>query len=152
MIDRRPGLNTGAGDTPATGTGVPNNALAPDPRNQNSFSQSTIHDPGRPPPRAGPGGMRTSSPSSGISSCLTAGTRFTNESLDEPPPERAPATQPASAQSRVALGDLPSISQVRKNCTWLKAFVHEQKICKYLNDGLLSSLFYRFIRFCLNQI
>ena len=89
MIDRRPDLNTGAGYTPATGTGVPNNAPAPDPRNQNSLSQSTIHDPGCLPPRAGPansGRVRTSSPSSGISSVRTAGTRSTNESLDEPTP------------------------------------------------------------------
>ena len=123
MIDRRPDTNTGAGYTPATGTGVPNNAPAPDPRNQNALSQSTIHDPGRPPPRAGSAnsvGVRTSSPSSGMSSGRIEGTRSTNESLDVPPPrvpERAPTTQPASASSRVALADMPSISQVRKNCT-----------------------------------
>ena len=141
MIDHRPDLNTGAGYTPATGTGVPNNAPAPDPRNQNSLSQSTIHDPGRPPPRAGPansGGGRTSSPSSGISSGRTAGTRSTNESLDEPPPrvpERAPVTQPASASSRVALCNMPSILEVRKICTWLKALVHERNtLCILMMD------------------
>jgi hypothetical protein len=120
MIDRRPDLNTGTGYTPATGTGVPNNAPAPDPRNQNSLSQSTIHDPGRPPAsRAGPansGIVRTSSPSNGISTGRSDGTRSTNETLDVPPPrvpERALATQTASASasSKVAPGDRPSISQ-----------------------------------------
>ena len=114
MIDRRPDLNTGAGYTPATGTGLPNNAPAPDPRNQNSLSQSTIHDPGRQQPRAGSaiaGGGRTSSPSSGISSGRTDGTRTTNESYEPRQPERAPAIQIASAP-KVAPGDMPSISKV----------------------------------------
>ena len=125
MIDRRPYLNTGAGYTPATGTGVPNNAPAPDPRNQNSLSQSTIHDPGRPPPRAGPaiaGGGRTSSPSSGISSGRTDDTRTTNGSYEPRQPERAPAIQIASAP-RVALGDMRSKVCKSSLESWLEGFI-----------------------------
>ena len=154
MVYRWLDLNKGADYTPAIGTGVPNNALALD---QNSLSQSTMHDPGRPPPRIGPAnanpaGMLIASPSSGISSGPTEGTWTTNESLDEPPPpipDGSNVTQVASESSKVAAGDMPLILHVSRNCILLylnsKCLVMNEICSSIYNYRLLSSLFFRFL-------